>query len=170
MKKEALQYIEENKKITKGTHLVRHGTGIDDMLIKEDYNIESISIYDAKRAIDIALQGMCVKRKWIKIDKKHQLPKFEEVLGYNEEWVNEDFNPKGIRIGYLNDENNFVSAVYNNDSEDYSTCYKEGDDYDFSQLEENGKSKTWYYKNGIRIEGCRPNMPTHYSIICNFNN
>lgn len=167
MKKEALQYIKENKKITKGSHLVPHGSGIDDMLIREYYDIECISISDAERAIDIALKGMCIKRKWIKIDKKHPLPKFEEVLGFNKEWIETDFNPKGVRIGYLTDEGNFISAKYEPDGEDYISKYEEGDDYQFFQIMEDGTKKTWYNNGDDRgdIQGCRPNLPTHYKII-----
>lgn len=105
------------------------------------------------------------KNEWIKIDKKHPLPKFEEVLAYNKKWINEDFNPKGIRIGYLADEGNFVSAVYDSDSEGYGTCFEEGDDYDCCQLQPDGTTKTWYHRNGEAIEGYIPNMPTHYMKI-----
>jgi len=37
--------------------------------------------------------------EWILV--KDKLPLFEEddwVLGYSKEWINEDFNPRGIRI------------------------------------------------------------------------
>lgn len=107
------------------------------------------------------------KNEWIKIDKNHPLPKFEEVLAYSKEWVEADFNPKGVRIGYLADEGNFISAKYEPDGEDYISKYEEGDDYQFFQTMENGTKRTWYNNGDDRgdIEGYRPNLPTHYKRI-----
>lgn len=104
---------------------------------------------------------------WIKIDKKHPLPKFEEVLAYNKEWVEADFNPKGVRIGYLTDEGNFISAKYDPDEEDYISKYEEGDDYQIFQTMEDGTKRTWYNNGDDRgdVEGYRPNLPTHYKKI-----
>lgn len=104
---------------------------------------------------------------WIKIDNEHPLPKFEEILGYNKEWIEVDFNPKGVRIGYLTDEGNFISAKYEPDGEDYISKYEEGDDYQFFQTQEGGTMKTWYNNGDDRgdIEGYRPNLPTHYMRI-----
>ena len=105
--------------------------------------------------------------EWIKIDKKHPLPKFEEVLGFNEEWIEADFNPKGVRIGYLTDEGNFISAKYEPDGEDYISMHEEGDDYEFFQTMEDGANRPWYNNGDDRgdIEGYRPNLPTYYKRI-----
>ena len=46
---------------------------------------------------------------WVKIDAGHPLPYGQEVIGYNKEWVEEDFNPSGTRIGFLSDIG-FISA------------------------------------------------------------
>ncbi len=104
---------------------------------------------------------------WIKISKNNPLPKFVEVLAYNKEWIEVDFNPKGVRIGYLTDEGNFISAKYEPDGEDYISKYEEGDDYQFFQTQEDGSIKTWYNNGDDRgdIEGYRPNLPTHYKLI-----
>ena len=40
--------------------------------------------------------------KWINY-KEQKPPYGVEVLAYHHEWVNEDFNPKGIRVGFLQD-------------------------------------------------------------------
>ena len=168
MKEEALEYIEKSKEITTGTRFVRHGSGIDDMMVKQEYEIESIRLFEAKEAIDLALKDMVPDIRWIKIDEENPLPKFKEVLAYNKEWIDEDFNPTGIRIGYLQEEGNFVSAVYDSDSEEYGCCYEEGDDYDTSQTQEDGTIKTWFHRGGLPIEGYRPNMPTHYMFIPEF--
>lgn len=42
-----------------------------------------------------------------------------EVLCFNENWIDEDFNPKGIRIGFLNGDGNFTTAHW----WDYQDCY-----------------------------------------------
>ena len=99
---------------------------------KEDEEI--LSIIDSLRQED-----PCV---WIKIDADHPLPYGQEVLGYNKEWVHEDFNPSGTRIGFLNDIG-FISAKWVNDQDCYSTCSEEGDDYTIFQILPDGTRKTW---------------------------
>lgn len=59
-----------------------------------------------------------MEMKWNKYDKENLPPEGVEVLAYNSKWVNEDFNPKGIRIGFvIGDE--FISAHW----WDYQDCY-----------------------------------------------
>ena len=102
---------------------------------------------------------------WIKIDAEHPLPDGQEVIGYNKEWVDEDFNPSGTRAGFLSDIG-FHSAKWVNDHDCYTTCSEEGDDYFISQLFPDGTRKTWCkYENGEPVEGYLPNMPTHYMLI-----
>ena len=102
---------------------------------------------------------------WIKIDAEHPLPFGQEVIGYNKEWVHEDFNPSGTRIGFLSG-TGFISAKWNNDQDFYSTCSEEGDDYTVSQILPDGTRKTWCkYENGEAVEGYLPNMPTHFMLI-----
>lgn len=47
------------------------------------------------------------------------------VLGYNPEWVNEDFNPKGVRECFASDggEDGWISAKWDSDSDCYNTDY-----------------------------------------------
>ena len=102
---------------------------------------------------------------WIKIDAEHPLPFGQEVIGYNKEWVHEDFNPTGTRIGFLTG-TGFISAKWDNDQDFYSTCSEEGDDYTVSQTLPDGTRKTWCkYENGEAVEGYLPNMPTHFMLI-----
>ena len=102
---------------------------------------------------------------WIKIDADHPLPYGQEVIGYNKEWVHEDFNPSGTRVGFLNDIG-FISAKWVNDQDCYTTCSEEGDDYTISQTLPDGTHKTWCkYENGEAVEGYLPNMPTHFMLI-----
>jgi hypothetical protein len=47
-----------------------------------------------------------------------------EVLAQTDEWVSEDYNKKGIRVGFQNEDDNgpFVSAKWNNCSDTYEDC------------------------------------------------
>lgn len=36
----------------------------------------------------------------------------EEVLAYHPSWIDEDFNPRGIRIGFWNGGDDFKSAMH----------------------------------------------------------
>ena len=102
---------------------------------------------------------------WIKIDADHPLPYGQEVIGYNKEWVHEDFNPSGTRVGFLNDMG-FISAKWVDDQDCYATCSEEGDDYNIYEILPDGTRKTWRkYENGEAVEGYLPNMPTHFMLI-----
>ena len=58
------------------------------------------------------------KSLWI--NYKEEKPPFGvEVIAYHHKWVDEDFNLKGTRIGFLSDEG-FTSAFW----WDYQDCYK----------------------------------------------
>ena len=101
----------------------------------------------------------------VKIDADHPLPYGQEVIGYNKEWVEEDFNPSGTRIGFLSDIG-FISAKWVNDQDCYTTCSEEGDDYKIFEILPDGTRKTWCkYENGEDVEGYLPNMPTHFMLI-----
>ena len=164
MREEALKIINDYTRTYYDRRFTQRYSSHD--LCDEKYeSVECVRKDFVLEAIDKAVDGMYIKPKWIKIDKKHPLPKFKEVLSFNEMWIDEDFNPTGIRIGYLDDNGNFVSAKYCPDSEDYVTCCEEGDDYDTSQFQPDGTTKTWYHRNGEAIEGYLPNLPTHFMYI-----
>lgn len=38
--------------------------------------------------------------KWNKVSEK-ELPHGEEVIAFNEKWIDEDFNPNGTRVGFF---------------------------------------------------------------------
>ena len=123
-----------------------------------------ISAFEGVRAIISSLQQE-ESGIWIKIDADHPLPYGQEVIGYNKEWVHEDFNPSGTRIGFLSDIG-FYSAKWVNDQDCYATCSEEGDDYNIIQMLPDGTRKTWCkYENGEGVEGYLPNMPTHFMLI-----
>ena len=68
----------------------------------------------AKFALDI---------QWI--NYKEEKPPFGvEVIAYHHKWVDEDFNPNGIRIGFLSDEG-FISAFWWDEQDCYETISKE---------------------------------------------
>lgn len=46
---------------------------------------------------------------WNKVSEK-ELPFGEEVIAFNKEWIDEDFNPNGTRVGFLQDDG-FVSGT-----------------------------------------------------------
>jgi hypothetical protein len=47
-----------------------------------------------------------------------------EVLAQTDNWINEDYNKKGIRIGFQNenDEGEFISAKWDNCGDTYENC------------------------------------------------
>ena len=163
MKEEALKFIDNYSSTYYEKTYEQRYLGHD--LCDEKY-VSDICIRKRKaiEAVDIALKGMCVKPKWVKIDKKHPLPKFEEVFAFNKEWIDEDFNPKGVRIGFLG-EDGFISAVWDSEYDMYGCVHEEGDDYDSSQKQPDGTYKTWYHRHGEAIEGYLPNLPTHFMRI-----
>jgi hypothetical protein len=67
----------------------------------------------------VSLSGINNNNGWIKVDD--MLPEEGiEVLCFNEAWINEDFNPKGIRIGFLNG-SEWTTAHYWNYQDTYMT-------------------------------------------------
>ena len=61
--------------------------------------------------------GVEFAQKWISIED--ELPTGEdEVLLFNKKWINKDYNPKGVRIGFLGGDG-FISAHWWN----YQDCY-----------------------------------------------
>ena len=128
-----------------------------DFWIRDKEDDEILSIIDSLQQEESGV--------WIKIDEDHPLPYAQEVIGYNKEWVTEDGNPSGTRVGFFTDEG-FFSAKWVNDQDCYTTCYEEGDDYKISQILPDGTRKTWCkYENDEAVEGHLPNMPTHFMLI-----
>jgi len=42
-----------------------------------------------------------------------------EVIGYSPAWIHPDFNPKGTRVGFRNDDNTFTCARWNDEQDEY---------------------------------------------------
>lgn len=69
--------------------------------------------------------------EWIKINN---IPPEGEVLLYNEKWINEDWNPNGVRIGFYDDVSGWVSAYWCNYHDEYHTRTSEDDDKQFEDF------------------------------------
>lgn len=103
-----------------------------DFGIRDKEDNEILSIIDSLQQEEVGV--------WIKIDADHPLPYYQEVIGYNKEWVN--------------------------DQDCYTTCHEEGDDYTLSEMLPDGTRKTWCkYEHGNAVEGYLPNIPTHFMLI-----
>ncbi|AZA82189.1 hypothetical protein C1637_09835 [Chryseobacterium lactis] len=67
----------------------------------------------------LSLHGIENNNGWIKVEDV--LPdEGREVVCFNKAWINEDFNPKGIRIGFLNG-SEWTTAHYWNYQDTYVT-------------------------------------------------
>lgn len=125
MKKDALEYLERVKETTQKSHYVPHGWGIDDMMVRESYDVQSVPYDKAVYAVEIANKGMTARPKPEWIDYKKQKPPYgEEVLAYHHLWVREDSTPDGIRVGFrsegvVDDNDDFISSYWWN----YQECY-----------------------------------------------
>lgn len=59
------------------------------------------------------------------VDIESDLPPTGTMVdGFNEIWINEDFNPEGIRECFLNDEKYWTSAEWNNDQDTWDADSK----------------------------------------------
>jgi len=71
-----------------------------------------------------------VNVRWIPLTEKEPEEGFE-VLLYNKNWINEDWNPKGVRVGYLGGVGGWISAYWCNYHDDYHTRTSDEDDKQF---------------------------------------
>lgn len=61
-----------------------------------------------------------MQQDWIKIEE--QLPEHGiEIDGFNSEWIDEDFNPNGVRPCFLNHDGDWTMAIWNNDQDCWDT-------------------------------------------------
>ena len=100
--------------------------------------------------------------RWIKVSEKLPTPG-TEVLLYNEKWINEDFNPKGIRIGFRDDVSGWISAYWCNYHDDYHTRTSDEDDLQFVDSKaENQVPTHWMEIKSLRDDRIST-MPDGYS-------
>lgn len=94
-----------------------------DMLLSELVNRFEELAKSGQKSDHIAGVGKMVgaieQLKWIALND--QIPEIGiEYLGYNPEWINEDYNPKGVRI-WFRDDLGWYSAKYNNTHDCWDT-------------------------------------------------
>jgi hypothetical protein len=67
----------------------------------------------------------CVVSYWTETGPDYLMPLWgpvnSEVLGYSPKWVDEDYNPEGVRICFINDEGVWSSARWDNEQDRYET-------------------------------------------------
>lgn len=69
-----------------------------------------------------------INSPWISA-KDNPIPQGPFVIAYNQKWVDEDFNPQGVRIGFQSDDG-FISAYWWDEQDDFIAIAKwkwEGD-------------------------------------------
>ena len=80
--------------------------------------------------------------EWTKIDNENK-PE-GEVLLFSEKWIHEDWNPKGIRIGFHDDVSGWVSAYWCNYHDDYHTRNSDEDNNQFEDFKAENQVPTHY--------------------------
>ena len=71
MKKEALEYLERVKETTQKSCYMPHGGGIDDMMVRENYDVQSVPYDKAVYAVEIANKGMTAIPTKVRTEKKY---------------------------------------------------------------------------------------------------
>lgn len=86
---------------------------------------------DASNYIDWAHIALNEAQRFIPIEEELP-PEGVECLLQNEKWINEDYNPKGIRNGFLGGDGIWVSNYWCNYHDEYHTRTSDEDDESFS--------------------------------------
>lgn len=94
---------------------------------------------------------------WNKVSEK-KLPYGEEVIVFNEKWIDKDFNPNGTRVGFLRDDG-FISAEWDDGWDEYVTYYGEGYDYDEGDDYDGVPANVL---DELHMKFAKPSMPTHW--------
>lgn len=77
--------------------------------------------------------------KWVKYNDRKPI-ECEEVLAFNKKWIDEDLNPNGTRVGFLNVDGEFTFR-YMSDEQDY---YENHADY-YRKHIDNTEPEYWLY-------------------------
>lgn len=89
--------------------------------------------------------------KWIKLTEDNKPEEGQELLLFNEKWIDEDFNPKGIRIGFYSDAGGWITAYYCNIHDCYHTRISDEDDEQFKLSEGKDQIPTHFMEIDICI-------------------
>ena len=84
---------------------------------------------------EFALENQCINYR------EQKPPLGVEVIAFNRKWIDEDFNPNGTRIGFLNENDDFTS-VYWWDEQD---CYEINDGNFYKSPIDNIEPEFWAY-------------------------
>jgi hypothetical protein len=84
--------------------------------------IESKDYYKVAKAIAMRQQELKKLEGWIVVTPAQMPAECQVVLGYSKEWVDEDFEPNGIRECFYND-GSWVSAKWFNDQDTWFADY-----------------------------------------------
>jgi hypothetical protein len=95
--------------------------------------MENQNIINEEKGNDVNHVLAPVIAGWISVKEKLPEAGFE-VLLYNEKWICEDFNPKGIRIGCRDDLAGWYSAYWCNYHDEYHTRTTDEDDKQFTDF------------------------------------
>lgn len=68
-------------------------------------------------------------------------PEYEEVIFWNKDWVDE-FNPKGVRIGFMSDDETFYTAQWRDYQDSYFSRDSMHDNDSFSDKEASKQKPT----------------------------
>lgn len=70
--------------------------------------------------VDSILSAINSVDLWVKTSQEEP-PINTIVLGFNKKWMNEDYNPEGVRQCFLYDDGAFVSTYWNNEHDCFET-------------------------------------------------
>ena len=82
-----------------------------------------------------ALNNQCINYR------EQKPPLGVEVIAFNRRWIDEDFNPNGTRIGFLNENDDFTSAYW----WDEQDCYEINDGSFHKSPIDNIEPEFWAY-------------------------
>ena len=95
------------------------------------YPIQEVDVRKAfKKGAELVNKYWQEKTRWMPINERMP-PVGIEVLFQNDKWIDEDFNPKGIRIGFLDGDDIYYSAYYCGYHDEYHTRNSHEDDSHF---------------------------------------
>lgn len=74
---------------------------------------------------------------WLPVDHEGNPPAGIEVLGFNKEWIDEDFNPNGSRVCWRDEEGVWTSACWCNTMDSWQTLKSNSDNTEYSPYNDN---------------------------------
>ena len=115
--------------------------------ILEKISGDQFPIEASKEILDkLKHKVLIITNDWVEI--KIRKPDFGiEVLCFNPEWVNADFNPQGLRVGFRSGEGDFTTAHWWDYQDTYMTISKdncEGNPEFSKEIQDNTEPTHWF--------------------------